>query len=165
MEIWKPIDDYEGIYEVSNYGQVRSLYKNEYKILKQCYGSKGYKIVTLCKKGKQKSVNVHRLVASYFVPNPQSLPCVNHKDENKGNNTASNLEWCSYYYNNVYGNRLTKSATKNSKPVRCIETGIIYSSANSAQRKTNISQSGICQCCNHQRKSAGGFTWEFVNQS
>lgn len=142
MEIWLPVADYEGLYEVSNYGQVRSLYKPDKPIIKQCVGSKGYNLVTLCKAGKQKSVNVHRLVAITFVPNPNFLPCVNHKDENKTNNIASNLEWCSYYYNNTYGNRLTKSALKQSKPVLCIETGIVYSSAYAAQRKTGISQSG-----------------------
>ena len=161
MEVWKPVPDYEGLYEVSNLGRVRSLY-NGYRILKQAIGTRGYKNVCLCRKGTQKLANVHRLVALCFVPNPQNLPCVNHKDENKQNNEVSNLEWCSYYYNNVYGSRLTKSALKQSLPVRCIETDTIYSSAYSAQRETGIKQSGICQCCHHKRKSAGGFHWEFV---
>ncbi len=161
MEIWKPVPDFEGLYEVSNLGRVRSLYKG-YRILKQGIGNRGYKNVCLCRKGTQKLANVHRLVALCFVLNPHNFPCVNHKDENKKNNVASNLEWCSYYYNNVYGSRLTKSALKQSLPVRCIETDTIYSSAYSAQRETGIKQSGICQCCHHKRKSAGGFHWEFV---
>ena len=164
MEIWKPIAEYEDLYEVSNYGRIRSLCGRygENKILKQCIGSKGYKLVTLCRKGKQKTVNVHRLVALAFVPNPDSLPCVNHIDEDKNNNNASNLEWCSYYYNNIYGQRLTKSALKRSIPIICIETGIVYSSACAASRETGISQGGICKCCNKKRKTAGGFTWVFA---
>lgn len=162
MENWKPIADYEGLYEISDLGQVRSLYHDECRIIKQSVGSRGYKLVSLCKDGKQKTVNVHRLVAIAFVPNPDSLPCVNHIDEDKKNNAASNLEWCSYYYNNVYGQRLTKSSQKQSIAVRCIETGIIYSSCYAAQRETGIRQSGICSCCHHKRKSAGGFSWEFV---
>ena len=161
MEIWKPVPDYEELYEVSNLGRVRSLFKGD-RILKQGIGSTGYKIVTLCRKGTQKTVNVHRLVASCFIPNPHNFPCINHKDENRLNNAVSNLEWCSYYYNNVYGDRLTKSALKQSLPVRCIETNVIYSSAYAAQRITGIRQSGICQCCHHKRKSAGGFHWEFI---
>ncbi len=167
MEIWKPITDYEDLYEVSNYGRIRSLCgrygKN--KILSQCVGSKGYKLVTLCKKGKQKTVNVHRLVAMAFIPNPDSLPCVNHIDEDKSNNNVSNLEWCSYYYNNIYGQRLTKSAAKRSIPVICVETGVIYTSACAASRKTGVQQSKICNCCHKKRKTAGGFRWAFLDHN
>lgn len=163
MIIWKPIPHFEDLYEVSNTGEVRSInprYKNK-SFLKQGTSNKGYKNVCLCKKGVQKTINVHRLVALVFIPNPQNLPCVNHKDENKTNNNVSNLEWCSYYYNNTYGQRLTKSALKRSLPVRCIETGIIYSSAYAAQRETGIYQSGICNCCHGKAKTAGKFHWEF----
>lgn len=164
MKVWKPIPDYEDLYEISNDGEVRSLHDRygEKLILKQCIGSKGYKLVTLCKDHTQKTVNVHRLVALAFIPNPGSLPCVNHIDEDKTNNKAENLEWCSYYYNNVYGQRLTKSALRKSIPVKCVETNVIYSSAYSAQRETGIRQSGIWQCCHGQRKTAGGFHWEIV---
>lgn len=160
MEKWKPIADYEELYEVSDCGQVRSL-RNDC-LLKQCVGSKGYLLVTLCKSGTQKTANVHRLVAEAFLENPNSYPCVNHIDENKRNNDVSNLEWCSYYHNNVYGQRLTKSALKRGKPVLCVETNTIYPSTQAAYRETNIQQSGISQCCNGKRKSAGGFTWRFV---
>ena len=163
-EIWRPIKDYEKLYEVSNTGQVRSLCGRygKFRILKQSVGSRGYMLVTLCDHGKQKSVNVHRIVAETFIPNADNLPCVNHKDENKKNNNVENLEWCSYYHNNTYGNRLTKSALKRSIPVRCIETGIIYSSAYAAQRETKIRQSGICSCCHGRRKTAGGYHWEYA---
>lgn len=165
MPNWRPVPEYEDLYEVSDDGQVRSLCKrfgNEIRTLKQGLGSRGYMNVTLCRDGKQKTVNVHRLVASVFIPNPHSLPCVNHKDENRTNNSASNLEWCSYYHNNVYGNRLTKSSLKRSLPVVCIDTGICYSSAYAAQRETGVSQSKICMCCHGKRKTAGGFHWQFI---
>ena len=164
MIIWKPVPDYEDLYEVSNYGDVRSLC-GRYgvnKILRQCTGSRGYKLVTLCRKGKQKTVNVHRLVASVFIPNPDNLPCINHKDEDRSNNSVSNLEWCSYYYNNVYGERLSKSAAKRSIPVKCIETGQIYASASAAHRATGLQSTKISACCNMKRKSTGGLHWEFA---
>lgn len=164
MIIWKPIPNFEDLYEISNTGEVRSInprYKNK-SILKQSLNNKGYKTVCLCRKSVQKTFNVHRLVALVFIPNPNNFPCVNHKDEDKTNNNADNLEWCSYYYNNVYGHRLTKSSLKQSVPIRCIETGIIYSSAYAAQQKTDIKQSGIWRCCHGQRKTAGGFHWELV---
>ena len=166
MSIWKPVPEFEDLYEVSDDGQVRSLcmrYKKEMYILKQGIGSRGYANVSLCRKGKQKTVNVHRLVATMFVPNPYSFPCVNHKDQNKLNNKAENLEWCSYYQNNIYGDRLTKSSKKTSKPVLCIETGIRYQSACAAQRITGINQGHISMCCNGKRNTAGGYHWKFVD--
>lgn len=164
MEKWLPIKDYESLYEVSNTGKIRSLcgrygYKN---LLKQCIGSGGYLIVTLCNKGTQKTVNVHRLVASAFLENKDNLPCVNHKDGNRLNNDVSNLEWCSYYYNNTYGDRLTKSALKRGKPVVCVETGVIYPNGHAAQRETSIPQSKIWCCCNGKRNTAGGYHWSYV---
>lgn len=162
--IWCPIKDFEDLYEVSNTGEVRSLCGRygHLRHLKQGIGSRGYLNVTLCRKGKQKTVNVHRLVAEAFIPNPDNLPCVNHKDEDKTNNIVSNLEWCSYYRNNTYGQRLTKSAAKLSQAVRCIETGQIFSSAYAAQRETGIRQSNIWKCCHGERNIAGGYHWELV---
>lgn len=163
-EIWKDIPNYENLYQISNMGRVRSLH-NRYKdktYLKPCENSKGYSSVSLCKDHTQKAVNIHRLVAEAFIPNPDNLPCVNHKDEDKTNNNVDNLEWCSYQYNNVYGNRLTKSATSRGIPVRCIETGAIYQSGCAAQRETGVYQTGISMCCLGKAKTAGGFHWEFV---
>lgn len=163
-KIWKPIPSFEDLYEVSNDGEVRSInprYKDK-SVLKQGTHAKGYKQVTLCRKGVQTTVHIHRLVASVFIPNPDNLPCVNHKDEDKTNNNVDNLEWCSYQYNNVYGHRLIKSALKRGIPVRCIETGVIYPSAYAAQRETGIWQSGISMCCHGKANTAGNLHWEFV---
>lgn len=113
-EIWKSIEGYEGFYEVSNLGRVKSLsryvsngtsvplYVKE-RILKQWKDKKGYCTVVLGKEGKYKTYAVHRLVANAFILNPNNLPCVNHKDENPSNNFVDNLEWCTYRYNLNYG--------------------------------------------------------------
>ncbi len=110
-EIWKDIPNYENLYQISNLGRVRSLhnrYKNK-QYLKPCANSKGYLLVSLCKNHIQKAFNIHRLVAEAFIPNPNNYPCINHIDENKENNIFTNLEWCTYQYNNTYGHRIEKS--------------------------------------------------------
>lgn len=112
-EVWKEIEGYEGLYQVSTEGQVRSLNYNhtgKTKILQQDTSKRGYKRVRLCKNGKSKPYSVHRLVALAFIPNPNNLPQVNHKDENKTNNVAWNLEWCTPAYNMNYGTRNKRSS-------------------------------------------------------
>lgn len=166
QEIWKDVIGYEGLYQVSDCGNVRSIcgrYGDEV-ILKQGIGSTGYRIVTLCGKGKQKTANVHRLVAKAFLPNPNGYPCINHKDENKTNNSVSNLEWCSYQYNNAYGKRILKMNQKRWKYVQCVETGVIYSSASYAQKLTGIIQTSISSCCRGKLKTAGGFHWKYFEK-
>jgi hypothetical protein len=104
MEVWKDVAGYEGLYQVSNEGQVKSLARTivrsdgqnktiEEKVLKSGMSSKGYLQINLCRNGKQKTVKIHRLVAETFIPNPKNKPEVNHKDGKKGNNLFSNLEW------------------------------------------------------------------------
>ena len=118
-EIWRDIKGYEGLYQVSNLGRVKSLEryvkgKDGLRLVKEIIMSisvcrtNGYFKVILHKDGKQKRYQVHRLVAEAFIPNPDNLPIVNHKDENKINNCVWNLEWCTYSYNLTYGNRLLK---------------------------------------------------------
>lgn len=116
-EQWKPITGYEGLYEVSNLGNVRSLDRrtraknNSTMLRKGCIlipfyeEKKGYYQVTLNKDGKKKHHRVHRLVASAFLENPFNYTDVNHKDENKTNNHVDNLEWCTRKYNNNYGTK------------------------------------------------------------
>lgn len=125
QEIWKDIKDFEGVYQVSNLGNVKSVgryisagvganhqyqYINE-KILRLNGGGK-YVQVVLSKDGKTYGRLVHRLVAQAFIPNPNNLPCVNHKDENPKNNCVNNLEWCTYKYNNEYNGRVDKCRHK-----------------------------------------------------
>lgn len=156
MEKWLSIKGYENLYEVSSEGRVRSLhnrFKTKSDILKPSIGSRGYLLVTLCKDKKQTSFNIHKLVANAFLPNPNNYPCINHKDEVRTNNSVSNLEWCSYQYNNTYGNRLAKASSKRSCRVMCVETGIVYKSQAQAAAETQAQQAHISDCCRGKRKS------------
>ena len=132
-EIWRPIVGYEGLYEVSSYGRVRSLdrydNKNHFRkglIMKQndSGNGRGYMSVILCLNGKIKKYLVHRLVAQAFIPNPDNLPEVNHKDENPGNNNVTNLEWCDHSYNINYGTR--KDKVRESQLKSGFWTGLSY---------------------------------------
>lgn len=116
IEIWKSIPGYEGLYEVSNTGQIRSLdmyvkvgfgaYRlQKGKVLSPAKDKYGYLVVSLTYNGKHKTIKVHRLVAQAFIENPDNLPEVNHKDEDKTNNIVENLEWCNHKYNMNYGTR------------------------------------------------------------
>ena len=110
IEEWRPIEGYEGLYEVSNTGQVRSLDRFYYrlhkgKVLSPTKDRYGYLTVTLNCNGKSKTIKIHRLVAQAFLLNPDNLPQVNHKDEVKTNNNVDNLEWCTAKYNNNFGTR------------------------------------------------------------
>lgn len=181
-EIWKDIKDYEGLYQVSNLGNVRSLpHKvicwNGYTMTTKLHPGKfrksypdkyGYLHIKLSNKGTTKSFLIHRLVAEAFIPNPNNFPIINHKDENPQNCCVSNLEWCDVIYNNNYGTRNIRMAktmsNKKKKAVRCIETDIIYNSISDAMTYTGIHGSQICGCCNKKRayNTAGGYHWEYV---
>lgn len=163
-EIWKDIEGYEGLYQVSNLGKVKSLNYNQSgkeKVLKACK-SKGYYYVILCKDSKQKNCSVHRLVANAFIPNPDNLPQVNHIDEDKTNNACFNLEWCERKYNMNFGTRTKRSAEKRSKSVICIETGKIYPSINQVGRDLGISIGHISDACNGKIKTYKGFHWRYT---
>ena len=129
MEVWKAIDGYEGVYEVSNHGRVRSLDRYDSmgrfrpgKILKQCYDGQGnYVHVNLC----GKSTNVHRLVAKAFIPNPNGYSEVNHIDEDKTNNHVMNLEWCTHQYNNTYGSKLDSTKGVKNPQAKLTESDIL----------------------------------------
>lgn len=175
MEIWKDVAGYEGFYQVSNLGNVKSLdrivwnkaNKSNSKIrgflLKKDNMDKHYFQVGLCKDGKSKHKLVHRLVAIAFLDKKEGLDIINHKDENKLNNIVENLEWCSHSYNVNYGSRNDKTAEKNSIPVIriCEKNGFIkYKSATHAE-KDGFSRFGISQCCNNKIKKHRGYNWEF----
>ena len=173
-EIWKDIEGYEGKYQASNKGNMKSLnYNNTGKerILKPKKDSGGYLQVHLSKDGKGKWYLVHRLVATAFIPNPQGYKEVNHIDEDKTNNCVENLEWCSRSYNMTYNGRAKKVAKKIgkklSKPVIGIDkvTGLIveFASAHEAERETGIAQQNICACCKGKRNSCGGFYWMYAD--
>ena len=129
-EIWKDIEGYEGLYQVSNKGRVRSVarvvtWKNQsvktYKSrIMKSREKFGYCYISLYKDFKSKEYRMHRLVAEAFIPNPNNLPEVNHIDENKLNNEIENLEWCTRQYNNSYGTRGKRiGATKRKNSLNC----------------------------------------------
>ena len=107
MEEWRAVPGYEGLYEVSNIGNVRNVRRNT--LLRLTKTNNGYIRVGLCKNGIKTGFQVHRLVAQAFIPNPNNLPQVNHLDENKTNNNVDNLEWCTAKYNLSYGTARTRS--------------------------------------------------------
>lgn len=160
IEEWKDILGYEGLYQVSNIGRIKLLHFNKELLLKPCFDGRYYHI-TLFKNGKPKLYNIHRLVAKTFVPNPKNLPCVNHKNENKKDNRAGNLEWCTYKYNLNYGTSQKRRASKQCKPVICIETGKKYKSMVDAGKQMGIGYKHIGDCCKGKRNIANGYHWKY----
>lgn len=179
-EIWKDIPGYEGLYQVSNLGRVKSLersvikgqgglYKIEEKIMKGSKDGSGYLFVQLCKEGKRKFYKIHRLVASAFLDNPNNLSELNHKDEDKTNNRVDNLEWCNHKYNSNYGSRNERVAKAISIPVlQFSKTGEFihkWDSATEASRVLGINQGNIWSCLKGKYKSAYGFIWHYHYKS
>lgn len=147
-----------GLYQVSTKGQIKSLNIRKGRILKQ-HTQCGYLYVGLSKQCKAKLYLVHRLVAEAFIPNPDNLPEVNHKDENKLNNRVDNLEWCDAKYNSNYGTRNKRK----SKPIQCIETGKIYWGARELERQTGILHNNIAKAIRNNT-IAGGYHWQYVEK-
>lgn len=182
-EIYKDIEGYEGLYQVSNLGNVKSLVNNKgiarEKILKPFINSKGYKRVELSKNKTSKIYSVHRLVANALLPNTHNYPCVNHKDENCENNNVENLEWCSYKYNCNFGTRneragkaISKSMTNNKKISKAVcaykggELVITFQSTQEAQRQ-GFNQGAVCSCCRNCYIREGnnvykGYEWRYI---
>lgn len=158
-EIYKDIEGYAGLYQISNHGNVKSFHTSKEKILKPVKDKDGYLFVGLYKQGKHKKhYKVHRLVAKAFIENPDNLPVVNHKDEDKTNNKVDNLEYCTAEYNINYGTRNQRI----SKRVLCIETGKIYQSGKQVERELGFFSSYISSACNGKLKQAYGYTWRYV---
>lgn len=171
-EIWKDIKGYEGLYQVSNLGRVKSLGNNKTKkekIMKPSVNKSGYLLICLSKNGYIKNYFLHRLVAQAFIQNPNNLAQVNHKNEIKDDNRPENLEWCDQKYNNNYGTRLERVAEKTtngkkSKPVLKIdpisnEIVAEFPSIMEVQRQLGLTH--ISECCNGKRNTAGGFIWRY----
>ena len=166
VEIWKDILGYEGLYQVSNLGNVMSFWGKTPKLLRAGKSSSGYLFVILSNHNKsRKNFKIHRLVAQAFLPNPNNYPQVNHKDENPLNNNVSNLEFCTQQYNNQYGTRLERVSRALSKPVLQFDkNGIFineYPSIKDAARKTGVNQGDIVWVCRGKLKTAGGYIWKY----
>lgn len=179
-EIWKDIPEYEGLYQASNLGRIKRLktavrgaYGNERtlqeRICKPHRHPNGYTSVCLCKNGVAKTVSIHRVIATLFLPNPNNLPQVNHKDENKQNNNASNLEWCDAQYNLTFGTRVQRVTKKLCRTVRCysMDGSVVgvFDGIAIAKRELNLPSGAIpliVNCCKGKRKTAYGYKWEYV---
>lgn len=186
IEIWKDVTGYEGIYQVSSFGNVRSLDRIIYNSGSGKYcntkgrllsnnktNGNGYKIVSLNFNGSSKNQYIHKLVAKSFIDNPNDYPIINHKDENKSNNNISNLEWCTYKYNNNYGTvkqRLSeklKNNKKTSKPVIAYykNTNEFYKefpSISEAARQLNCAVQNICDALHGKQPTVKGYIWKYL---
>lgn len=175
QEIWKDIVGYEGLYQVSSNGVIRSLnYRgtSKEKILKPRLSSSGYYQVTLFKNGERKDFNVHRLVAMAFIPNPENKGCVDHINGIKVDNRAENLRWATYKENLNFPlakKHLSESRINNPKLSKAIlqidkVTGKIineFPSIMEVKRQLEIDESNISSCCKGKLKTSGGYIWKY----
>ena len=167
MEEWRNIEGYEGLYQISNLGRVKSLGNNKTrkeKILNIIKNNNGYVLVNLHKNKVKKTCLLHRLVAKTFLENPNNYPCVNHKDENKENNNINNLEWCTHQYNNTYGTRLERYSESISIPIYCLENNKFYNSTKQASLELDVSKQYICDVLKGRAKQAKGYTFRYANK-
>jgi hypothetical protein len=160
IEVWIYIENYPD-YMISNMGRVKSLKFGKEKIMSPRYSGNGHLKITLTNNEGKKDFLVHRLVATYFLPNPNNLPEVNHKDEVKTNNCVENLEWCDRKYNANYGNNAPKIVLR--KPV--IQYSLdgymlkVWDSMTDAVKLFNAKK--ITECCQGKRNKSGGFGWKY----
>lgn len=173
-EIWRDINGFEGFYQVSNQGRVRSLDRTvdkagvnkvvRGKVLRPSISNTGYEKVDLYFGGQRTKAYVHRLVASAFLPNTDELAYVNHRDENKLNNTAQNLEWCTPSYNSTYGHM--RDMTRGSKRIVCTKNGevvgVFKSQREAAKAVEAKTSSLISACCRGKKQAAYGCEWRFA---
>lgn len=173
VEIWKAIQGYEGLYQVSNLGNVKSLnwankgFPQNLYLKKHC---RGYLQVELSKNGKKTMITVHRLVANAFLSNPQGLPVINHKDENKRNNCVDNLEWCTHSQNMMC--YFANHDSPNSKPLNVHEVIAqkdldgnvlkIWENAITIKHSLGLNEWAIRECCRGNRNTAYGYKWQFA---
>lgn len=169
MEVWKDILGYEGKYQISNKGRVKSLPRNEKfckrteeLILKTFVCGSGYQEVILTDHGKRQPMLIHRMVAEAFVPNTEGKREVNHKDGDKFNNDYTNLEWATPSENirHSYDVLQTKHY---SRDVVCVETGEVFGGLKEAADKYGLQSPLIWKCCNGTQKTTGGYHWRYAS--
>ena len=175
QEEWRDIQGFEGCYQVSNMGRVRSISrivrsgKNKQRrtngrVLTPWKTKHGYLSVALGRREKQ---SIHRLVAKAFIPNPNNYPDVNHKDEDKSNNNLSNLEWCNHSYNALYGTCQERLLKHKNTPVEMIDKEThkvlaLFESMKIAMRETGVNKVTISAVCRGIRRTGGGYLWKYA---
>lgn len=153
----KDIKGYEGIYAVTSCGKVWS--HKRHRFMKLTGEGGNYKCVNLSKNGRYKTFLVHRLVAEAYIPNPDNLPQVNHKNEKKDKNNVQNLEWCTAEYNLAF----SKIWAAKRRPVYCIELDKVYRSQYAAAKELQIAQPNLCTCLSSNGKyTVGGYHFRYV---
>ncbi len=174
-EMWRDISGYEGQYQASTYGRIRSLPRQITQKGHKCYFTRtmkgkilqprkqnaNYYIVWLSNRKVQQALLVHRLVAETFIPNPENKPQVNHINGIKTDNRIDNLEWCSCSENIKHSHKIG-GRKEVSKPIICIEPNRKFPSIISASREMNINSCSISHALNGRAKTAGGYTWKFI---
>lgn len=170
-EIWKPVCGYEGLYEVSNNGNVRSLKRKTTsgKTMKFSTNKDGYYRVHLCKNGKTRTLFVHRVVAMAFIKNVDSgKNIVNHRNEVKTDNRAENLEWCDVKYNTNYNGATVRRGIAQRTPIYAIKDGkkVFYSGITEAAKSLNVSHGNIVGCLQRRRgrRTLRGYTFEYARE-
>ena len=162
-EIWKDVEDYEGLYQVSNLGRVKSSYTN--RILKGRKHTHGYLMVNLYKNSNVSNKMIHRLVAQAFIPNPENKPQVNHVDEDKTNNVVSNIEWMTATENINHGTHNERMAKTKSIPIIAIniKTGESqeFYGTNECARQLDLNQGNITRVLKGRYKQTGGYTFKY----
>ena len=169
-EIWKDVVGFEGLYEVSNLGNVRSLnYRGTRKeqILKPCKNKGGYLSVILWKGGKIKKFLIHRLVAIAFLENSNNKPCINHIDCNPSNNCVDNLEWCTYSENTQYAYKFGRLNDRKTPIIAInLKTGeeTYFNSLNEAARQLNLYEPNINSVLKGKQKRTGNYTFKYIDK-
>lgn len=171
-EIWKPIVGYEGLYEVSSWGAVRSLNYNHGRIVKVMAAwvtPKDYECIHLSKNGVVRAHRISRLVASAFIPNPQNKPFVDHIDANRRNNHVENLRWCDQSENQRnpisrirYGISKARAVVQMSKNGDTIR---VWASATEAERSGHYNRNQIIKACTGKLKTHNGYRWRYENET
>ena len=180
-EFWKDIENFEGKYQVSNKGRIKSLARYvlcsngkilpvKEHILKSKVTTSGYLMVVLCKSNKRKFALIHRLVAQAFIPNPDNLPEVNHIDEDKTNNKVDNLEWCTSKYNSNYGKRNIKISSKlkyksKYKVAQYDMQGNLVNVFNNSREVVDIFGTHVYDCCTDKLHTLKGYIFRYVSEN
>lgn len=165
---WKDVVGYEDRYIVSEDGDIYS--KITHQLLKKKIDRYGYATVGLSRNGKTKWFTIHRLVATAFIPNPDNLPTVNHKDENKLNNAVHNLEWSTVKDNDNHGTRNERMAkSKKKNPIAQYDKNMtlirVHLGIKDAQRNTGVNRNSIREVCRGNRSDAGGYIWRYYKEA